>query len=54
MTVVGERMIKELRGKECLTLDSSHSDKKSICTSRTFGHMVTDFEDLSSKIFVIF
>ena len=50
MTVVGERMIKELRGKECLTLDSSRSDKKSICTSRTFGHMVTDFEDLSSSI----
>jgi len=50
MTVVGERMIKELRGEECLTLDSSHSDKKSICTSRTFGDMVADFEDLSSSI----
>ena len=50
MTVVGERMIKELRGEECFTLDFSHLDKKSICTSRTFGHMVADFEDLSSSI----
>ena len=50
MTIVGEKMIKELRGEECFILDSSHSDKKSICTSRTFGHMVSDFEDLSSSI----
>ena len=50
MTIVGEKMIKELRGEECFTLSYSYPDKKSICTSRTFGEMVSAFEDLASSI----
>ena len=50
MTIVGEKMVKELRGEECFALHQSRPDKKSICTSRTFGHMISDFENLSSSI----
>ena len=50
MTIKAEKMIKELRGEECFPLNCSHLDKKSICTSRTFGQMVSNLEDLSSSI----
>ena len=50
MTIVGERMIKELRGESCLNIDYSSSAKKSICTSRTFGYMVDNLRDLSSSV----
>tara|TARA_Y100001960_G_C14586373_1_gene783375 strand:- start:51 stop:1073 length:1023 start_codon:yes stop_codon:yes gene_type:complete len=50
MTIVGEKMVKELRGEQCFSIENSPVDKKSICTSRTFGHMVDSLKDLSSSI----
>ena len=49
-SIVGERTIKELSGIICYDINSSFSSKKSICTSRTFGKMVTSLNDLSSSI----
>ena len=49
-SIVGERIIKELSGIICYPLGSNLSIKKSICTSRTFGEMVTSLNDLSSSI----
>ena len=49
-SIVGERTIKELNGIICYDINSSFSSKKSICTSRTFGKMVTSLNDLSSSI----
>ena len=45
-----EKIIKELRGEKCFLINSSFSTKKSICTSRTFGEMVTNYNDLSRSI----
>ena len=50
ITVVGEKMVKELRGESCYDIQYLTSDKKSICTSRTFGNMVNNLKDLSSSI----
>ena len=50
MTVVGEKMVKELRGESCHLVEYSSVDKKSICTSRTFGNMVDNLNDLSFSI----
>tara|TARA_Y100000814_G_scaffold240082_1_gene184415 strand:- start:670 stop:1926 length:1257 start_codon:yes stop_codon:yes gene_type:complete len=45
-----EKIIKELRGEKCFIINSNFSNKKSICTSRTFGEMVTNYDDLSASI----
>ena len=50
MTVTGEKMVKELRGIPCILMESIFKPKKSICTSRTFGNMVTDRRDLIGAI----
>ena len=50
INIVGEKIIKELRGEKCFLIQCSNVAKKTICTSRTFGEMVTDFEDLSSSV----
>ena len=50
INIIGEKIIKELRGEKCFLIQYSNITKKTICTSRTFGEIVTDFEDLSSSI----
>ena len=49
MTVVGERTWLELHGKPCITSDSV-VEKQQICTSRSFGTMVTDFDSLRESV----
>ena len=49
-SITGERIIKELQGIACYHVDSFFISKKSICTSRTFGEMVTSLNHLSSSI----
>jgi len=41
MTVVGLRMVKELRGEPCAGLELQIPAKQNICTSRSFGQPVT-------------
>ena len=49
MTVVGERTWLELHGEPCKTSDSV-VEKQQICTSRSFGEMVTDFDSLRESV----
>lgn len=44
LTVVGERTWLELQGVPCISIEKEPSDKKQICTARSFGEMITDFE----------
>lgn len=50
MTVVGERMVMELRGTSCMPLEDAPSPKKSIICSRTFGKKVTKKDDLDEAL----
>jgi len=50
MTVVGERMWDELRGIPRIELDTTPSDKKQICTSRSFGSKLTCFDDIFEAV----
>ena len=49
MTVVGERTWLELHGEPCITSDSV-VEKQQICTSRSFGTMIRDFDSLRESI----
>lgn len=49
MKVFGVRTWKELRGIPCYDLEQPR-DKKSICTSRSFGETVTDYVTLSEAV----
>lgn len=40
LTIVGFRMVEELRGKSCIGLESVRPAKKGICNSRSFGTSV--------------
>ncbi|MDO6392072.1 Y-family DNA polymerase [Pontibacter sp. BT731] len=46
MTVVGLRVVKELRGEPCADLEQTIPAKQNICTSRSFGHPVTTFSEI--------
>ena len=50
MTIMGEKTVQELRGISCLPLELLSSPKKSICTSRTFGKMITQEKELIQSI----
>lgn len=49
LKVVGIRTWKELQGVPCI-LKEKAKKKKNICTSRSFGEMVCDFETLSEAV----
>ncbi|WP_266202353.1 Y-family DNA polymerase [Pontibacter kalidii] len=46
MTVVGVRLLKELRGEPCLELEEAPPPKKGICTSRSFGKRVNSLDEM--------
>jgi len=50
MSIVGERIWRELQGESCLPLETIQPDKKQICTSRSFGQTVTELEDLKTAV----
>lgn len=50
MTVVGERTWKELRGVSCIDMVSMPPTKKQICTSRSFGKMVDDYDTVAEAV----
>ena len=49
MGVVGERVWMELRGIPCFEMETP-VDKKSICTSRSFGERLTDLAPISEAV----
>ena len=50
MSVVGLKMMKELRSIPCFELETTWQRKQSICTSRTFGEEVHQFDQLAQAI----
>lgn len=46
MTIVGLRMWRELWGESCIPLKSVLEPKKGMCTSRAFGKLTTDYNEL--------
>ena len=50
LTVGGARTVMELNGISCISLEEAPSCPKSIITSRSFGHPVTDFDNLREAV----
>ena len=50
LSVVGLKMIKELRGIPCFPLEEQASKKKNICTSRSFSKSVSGIERLKEAV----
>lgn len=50
MAVTGERTWKELQGISCIDMEAAPPAKKQICTSRSFGRMVEDYDTLSQAV----
>jgi DNA polymerase V len=49
-TVVGERMVLELRGISCIPLETKRPPKKGIMCAKTFGKEVTSLDELSEAV----
>ena len=50
LSVVGLRMVKELRGIPCFVLEENAKQKKNICTSRSFGKEISQLHELKESI----
>ncbi len=50
MTVVGQRMQKELKGICCYDLETEIPAKKNICTARSFGQMLFELKDIEEAV----
>lgn len=50
MSVVGQRLLNELKGTACLPSLYKARPKKNICTSRSFGKLLTDREEIKVAI----
>ena len=50
MSIVGLKMVKELRSIPCVKLEIAFQRKQSICTSRTFGEEVHQLDQLAQAI----
>lgn len=48
--IVMARLVSELQGTSCLSLEEIHPKKKSMVSSRSFGRHVTSLEDLSASV----
>jgi len=46
MTVVGERLWRELKGEPCMTFDTLPRNKKAIGTAKSFGKKLSDLETI--------
>jgi len=49
-SVVLERTVRELQGKQCIGLDDAPAPKKEIACTRSFGHVVTELSGLTEAI----
>lgn len=50
MTVVGARIVEELRGVRCLPLEQCPPSKRSVTCSRSFGELTGSLEDLRDAV----
>ncbi len=44
--VLGQKLVLELRGTSCYPLDANPDNKKEICTSRSFGYPIENYDEL--------
>jgi len=44
--IIGQRLVLELRGTVCYPLNQNPETKKEICTSRSFGYPIENYEEL--------
>lgn len=49
-SITGVRTWLELKGYDCISLDTIDSKRKSICTSRSFPNMIEDFDDIRTHV----
>lgn len=49
-SIVLERTVRELNGVSCIELEEAGTPRQQIMVSRSFGSMVTSFEDLSESV----
>lgn len=50
MTVVGQRMWKELQGIPCIAFEETPPAKKNVCIAKSFGQLLTRQEDLQEAL----
>ena len=50
MSVVGLKLVQELKGISCFSLETNIQAKKNICTSRSFGKPTKEYKQLSEAI----
>jgi DNA polymerase V len=50
LSVVGERMVYELRGEACIPLECETPDKQNICCSRSFGKVTANPDELREAV----
>lgn len=50
LTVVGERIVLELRGVSCIPLETERPPKKGIMCSKTFGKEITTLDELTEAV----
>jgi DNA polymerase V len=50
LSVSGERLLYELRGISCLSLDAFAEPSKNIRSSRSFGRVVTEYDDVAEAL----
>jgi DNA polymerase V len=50
MSVVGQRLLNEIRGIPAIQWELETPDKKNICTSRSFGSLLTDFNIIREAV----
>jgi len=49
-TITGLRLVQELKAISCIKIENIIPPKKNICTSRSFGKMVSDFSALAEAV----
>lgn len=50
MSVVGQRLYNELKGVSCIKWEDERPTRKNICTSRSFGNLITKKSELKQAI----
>lgn len=50
MSVVGQRLLNELKGIPCIQWETQPAARKNICTSRSFGKLVTDKKEMKQAV----
>ncbi|MGZ3797415.1 MAG: Y-family DNA polymerase [Pseudobdellovibrionaceae bacterium] len=50
LSIVGRRIVQELRGVSCVDLEQIVKEKKTICSSRSFGRPVYKLEELKESV----